>query len=447
MTAFHAQALVVDDEPISCKMVKFALEREGFQCDCATDGADAMQKFLSGDYEVVVTDLRMPKKNGGELAIELLSHPVPPLVVVHTSVLEPEVAQGLIDEGVDDIVFKPVDYAAFAGKTRGLLNRRRAFQRSKVSQMALRANDSDGGGSGLSQMAFDEILSNIRRANETGLGRVGPYTLIRSLNTGGMGQVFEAEHEQLHRRCAVKLILPELTANRIALSRFEREVQAMASLSHWNTVRIFDYGVTEQHRFYYAMELLDGMNLDEQVTHFGVLTVPRMVHLLTQVCDALQEAHELGLVHRDLKPSNLMCSRVGGVDDVIKVLDFGLVRAIDHAAVSSSIVTHDGGLCGTPMFMAPEQALNPSTVDSRADIYSLGATAYFLLTGRPPFSRDTVLATAMAHVNDPVVPPSHHAPQLNNRIDALILKCLEKDPNHRHQSVSELRCDLARCIP
>jgi serine/threonine protein kinase len=442
MTSFFARALVVDDEAISRKMVTFALEREGFQCDGAADGFEAMSKFESNPYEVVVTDLKMPNKNGGELVVELLELDRPPLVVVHTSVLEPEVARGLIDEGVDDIVFKPVDYAAFAGKTRALLDRRRAPARSRGNRSC--SNVISASASGLSHLEFEEIVSNLGSAGHGELGQVGQYKLVRKLGEGGMGQVYEVEHTLLHRRCAMKLILPEYTSNRVALSRFEREVQAMASLSHWNTVRIFDYGVSTLGSFYYVMELLDGLTLEELVNRDGPLSTERTTHLLGQTCAALEEAHRTGLVHRDLKPSNLMTTSIAGIQDVIKVVDFGLVRANDHKSVSSTIVTQMGGLCGTPRYIAPEQVLNPSSVDNRADIYSLGATAYFLLTGRPPFCRESAFSMAMAHVNDPVVPPSAHNPSLSRRIDALVLKCLEKKPQDRFQSAAELGAALAR---
>ncbi|MFO1043918.1 MAG: protein kinase [Planctomycetaceae bacterium] len=443
MTDFSARALVVDDEAISRKMVKFALEREGFQCDCASDGIEAMSKIESSDYEVVITDLKMPNKHGGDLVVELLGQNNPPLVVVHTSVLEPEVARGLIDEGVDDIVFKPVDYAAFAGKTRALLNRRRAPQ--KQNRTRFPGNSMGSSGSGISRAEFSELISNVGKA-EKGIDQVGQYRLIRKLGEGGMGQVYEAEHSLLHRRCAVKLILPEFTSNRIALSRFEREVQAMARLSHWNTVRIFDYGVDARGCFFYAMELLDGLTLEQLISRDGPLPPNQAIHILNQVCDALEEAHQTGLVHRDLKPSNLMVANVGGQANVAKVVDFGLVRATEETSVEATLVTHLGGICGTPKYIAPEQAMNPSSVDRRADIYSMGATAYYVLTGVPPFVRDSVFALTMAHVNDPVTPPSTHNPKLSQRIDEVILKCMAKAPKDRYQNMRELRSAFESCL-
>lgn len=444
MTDFSARALVVDDEAISRKMVMFALEREGFQCDCAADGIEAMSKFEASDYEVVITDLKMPNKHGGDLVIELLGQNNPPLVVVHTSVLEPEVARGLIDEGVDDIVFKPVDYAAFAGKTRALLNRRRAPQKQRGTRFP--GNSIASSGTGLSRAQFDDLIANVAKAEKGGVDQVGQYRLIRKLGEGGMGQVYEAEHSLLHRRCAVKLILPEFTSNRIALSRFEREVQAMARLSHWNTVRIFDYGVDTRGCFFYAMELLDGLTLEQLVSRDGPLPPNQAMHILTQVCDALEEAHQTGLVHRDLKPSNLMVANVGGMANVAKVVDFGLVRATEETSIESTLVTHLGGICGTPKYIAPEQAMNPSAVDRRADIYSLGATAYFVLTGKPPFIRDSVFALTMAHVNEPVSPPSGHNPQLSSRVDEVIVKCMAKDPKDRYQNMRELRAAFESCV-
>src|SRR5262249_41007788 len=201
---------------------------------------------------------------------------------------------------------------------------------------------------------------------------------------GGMGEVYRAEHLLLRRPCAIKLIRPERAGDLQNLRRFEREVQAMATLTNWHTVEVYDYGHAADGTFYYVMELLPGLTLDQLVRQYGPLPPARAVHLLRQVCVALREAHAVGLIHRDIKPSNVIVGERGGLPDVAKLLDFGLVRSVGLSP-SGERVTQTGSVVGTPSYMSPEQASDSPEVDVRSDFYSLGAVAYFLLTGRPPF--------------------------------------------------------------
>jgi serine/threonine-protein kinase len=207
-----------------------------------------------------------------------------------------------------------------------------------------------------------------------------------------MGEVYLAEHVLLRRPCAVKLIRPERAGDPQALRRFEREVQATAALTHPNTVEVYDYGRADDGTFYYAMEYLRGLSLQELVARHGPLPPARAAHLLRQVCGALQEAHAGGLVHRDIKPSNVIVCQRGGVCDVAKLLDFGLVRA-PCLGGGAETLTQEGTIAGTPAYMSPEQAKGLEDLDARSDIYSLGALAYFLVTGRPPFVRETAVLT------------------------------------------------------
>ena len=213
--------------------------------------------------------------------------------------------------------------------------------------------------------------------------QLGQYRLGRRIGSGGMGEVYLAEHQLLKRPCAVKLIRPGAVASPNALERFEREVQITATLSHPNTVEVYDYGRTEDGTYYYVMEYLPGLSLAELVERHGPLPPARVVYLLRQVCQALRKAHAAGLIHRDIKPSNIFAARRGGMDDVAKLLDFGLVRPAESNR--SPHLSDEGQILGTPLFMSPEQATGGRELDERSDIYSLGAVAYYVLTGRPPF--------------------------------------------------------------
>lgn len=271
----------------------------------------------------------------------------------------------------------------------------------------------------------------------------GQYRLLERLGQGGMGQVFLAEHQLLRRPCAIKLIHPTHAADPIALARFEREVRSTAMLRHWNTIDIYDYGCTEDGIFYYVMEYLKGFNLSQIVSSGGRLPPGRAIYLLRQVCNALRESHANGLIHRDIKASNIFVTQLGGVYDMVKLLDFGLVRSITDP--QSPQLTRDGAVSGTPSYIAPEQASRSHEADERSDIYSLGAVAYFLLTGHVPFEHGSAVEVMVAHLREAVRPPSTLRPDLPKDLEQVVLRCLAKAPADRYQNVDSLDQALASC--
>jgi serine/threonine-protein kinase len=276
------------------------------------------------------------------------------------------------------------------------------------------------------------------------LRELGRYRLTRRLGAGAMGEVYLAEHTLLRRPCAIKLIRPDGVGGERQAARFEREVRATAALTHPNTVEIYDYGRAEDGTFYYAMEYLPGLTLDQLVGRHGPLPPARAVHLLRQVCGALREAHGAGLIHRDVKPANIIVCTRGGVPDVVKLLDFGLVRALAPAAGEGRL-TQDGAVAGTPEYMSPEQAEGDAGLDGRSDVYSLGAVGYFLLTGHPPFRRATALQLLFAHAREPVAPLTAHRPDVPTDLQGVVLRCLEKNRGRRFPDVAALEQTLAEC--
>ena len=276
--------------------------------------------------------------------------------------------------------------------------------------------------------------------------QLGQYRLKQELGQGGMGQVYLGEHQLLKRPCAIKIIQPGHGADPAALSRFEREVRSTARLSHWNTVEIFDYGHTDDGTFYYVMEYMRGLNLSELVKRYGSLPPARAIHFLSQTCWALQEAHNLGLIHRDLKPANIFAAKRGGVFDVTKLFDFGLVMQRTEGECFYNMLDPDTAtpFAGSPLYMSPEQAAGLK-LDGRTDVYSLGGVGYFLLTGRPPFEGKTAWRVMLAHTKDTLTPPSHWNPSIPKDLEAVLMKCLSKTPEERYSSPRELAEALAKC--
>jgi len=278
---------------------------------------------------------------------------------------------------------------------------------------------------------------------------MGSYHLGELLGSGGMGEVYKATHRMLARPAAIKLIRPEMLgaadeeAAQIAVTRFRREAQAAANLRSPHTVEVYDFGVTEDETIYIVMELLEGMDLESLVRDQGPLPANRVIHILRQVCDSLGEAHAIGLVHRDIKPANIHLGRVGLRHDFVKVLDFGLVKAVTDESVEHTLATIPGQMAlGTPAYMSPEMALGEK-IDGRADIYALGCVAYFLLTGRLVFEAEKAFQMIAKHLQATPLPPSYAALHIPAPLERLVLMCLAKDPKDRPQSAAELARALA----
>jgi serine/threonine-protein kinase len=276
---------------------------------------------------------------------------------------------------------------------------------------------------------------------------MGSYRLGELLGRGGMGEVYRATHRMLARPAAIKLIRSEVLASgsaemaSTAVARFRREAEAAARLRSPHTVELYDFGVTEDGTLYLVMELLEGRNLEHIVREQGPLEPARVIHILRQVCESLEEAHSLGLVHRDIKPANIHLGRVGLREDFVKVLDFGLVRSFTGPG-DESLTGAAGMTPGTPAYMAPEMA-NERPLDGRADLYSLGCVAYYLLTGRLVFQSDTPLQTILKHLQQPPEPPSRGTDRpIPAALDELVLACLAKRPEDRPTSAAELSRQL-----
>jgi serine/threonine-protein kinase len=286
-----------------------------------------------------------------------------------------------------------------------------------------------------------------------GLGRevaaareLGSYRLEERLGEGGMGEVWRARHRMLARPAAIKLIRPALRSPERTAElqrRFEHEAQVISQLRSPHTVELFDFGVADQGTFYYVMELLEGLDADALVRRFGPVPPERAVFLLRQVCHSLAEAEAHGLVHRDIKPANIFLCRYGQDYDFVKVLDFGLAKALDRQESGEPGLTRENAVHGTPAFMAPEQALGEASLDSRADIYATGCVAYWLLTGQQVFTADTSMGLILHHARSEPVPPSRRVERpIPPALEQVVLACLAKDPAARPQTALELSRSL-----
>jgi hypothetical protein len=279
---------------------------------------------------------------------------------------------------------------------------------------------------------------------------LGSYHLESLLGKGGMGEVWRSRHRLLRRDAAVKLVRPDLLSTagaselRRVRRRFEQEAQAIASLRSPHTVALYDFGMSDDGSLYYAMELLEGLDAQTLVSRYGPQPAGRVISLIRQACDSLDEAHDLGMVHRDVKPTNLFVCRLGKQVDFVKVLDFGLVKAMLDPGQTQ--LTVQGDTSGTPAFMAPEQVRGEADIDGRADIYGLGCVAYFLLTGALVFDERTAMSTALAHLEKVPAPPSQRSElPIPASLERVILACLEKKREQRPQSAAELASLLEQC--
>jgi serine/threonine-protein kinase len=301
-------------------------------------------------------------------------------------------------------------------------------------------------------MAFAlHFLGKLGRFTSRGEGRpvgtligcqLGPYTLEEKIGEGGMGEVYRARHALLRRPTAIKVLARDVSEPE--RTRFEAEVQLTAELRHPNTISVYDYGRAPDGTPYYAMELLDGVTLQQLVERDGPQSPQRVIHILLQMCAALADAHRASLIHRDVKPDNVFLCRQGGLNDVVKLLDFGLVKRIGGATEAG--ITKADTIVGTPLYMSPESILAPETVDARSDLYALGAVGYFLLTGTPVFQGKGVVEVCGHHLHTPPERPSARSGRaMPAALERVLMDCLAKDPARRPQSAEELARRLRAC--
>jgi serine/threonine-protein kinase len=278
---------------------------------------------------------------------------------------------------------------------------------------------------------------------------LGGYRLESRIGEGGMGEVWKASHKLLARTAAVKIIRPDVLeqedrAADTAAARFKREANVIAKLQSPHTVFLYDFGIAKDGRFYYVMELLEGVSLQALVAESGPLAPARAVYLLSQMCESLHEAHERGLVHRDLKPSNIMVCELALTFDFVKVLDFGLAKTLGDSGMTQ--LTMAGTSTGTPGYMAPEIALAEDSIDRRADVYALGCVAYFLLTGTTVFEEENPTRMALKHVQEvPDTPSARSSVAIPPALESLVMQCLEKQPADRPASMAAVAERLAQC--
>lgn len=295
----------------------------------------------------------------------------------------------------------------------------------------------------LSILAIGTLLSILgwlillrKKDDEKNLGRIGAYTLRAQIGEGGFAKVYLANHRLLRRPTAVK-VLKQNQMTQQNLRRFEREVQLASALTHQHTIRIYDYGATEGGEFYYAMEYIEGVTLYELVELDGPLPPERVIWILKMICRSLREAHSAGLVHRDIKPQNIMLCCRGGEYDIVKVLDFGLARNLERSDTPN--LTETKLLVGTPLYIAPERIIDPTLMDARSDIFSLGVLGYMLLTGKEPFDAADSYDALAQTVKQPAKRPSAECPvQLNPTLDELVHRCQLRDPDERPQSITDV---------
>ena len=389
--------LVVDDNEDNRNVLTRILKRDGYAVSEAVNGQEAYDRIQEVAFDLLILDIMMPVMDGMELlSLIRAKHEFSTLpVIMLTSMNEVESAVTCIREGADDYLTKPLNPVLLGSRIEMLVERRRL--REQVEEL-------------------------------------GRYTLDEKIGEGGMAEVYRAQHALLKRPTAIKLLRSNGPG---MIAGFEREVQQTSQLSHPNTVAIYDYGVTPEGRFYYAMEYLDGITLDELVDRYGPLCEARAIHILRQICGSLNEAHGRGLIHRDIKPGNIILCERGGVCDVAKLCDFGLVTDLNEEQPDSNM------LAGTPLFMAPEAFKRPVEVGYKSDIYALGVLAYYLVCGRPPFIGVGLSDIMKAHSLRVPSPPSRFAPgAISAALEAIILNMLEKEPDARPACVKDVESVL-----
>ncbi|MBC7999363.1 MAG: protein kinase [Leptolyngbya sp.] len=294
----------------------------------------------------------------------------------------------------------------------------------------------------------DDNMPLMTVPNEDLVGTIieNKYEVLEKIGAGGMGAVYRARHQLMHRQVAIKMVLAQLSANSMTLKRFTQEARATSQLNHPNILTVFDFGISPTNQPYLVMDFLEGVNFGRVLEDTRQLPIPRAIGIFLQVCAALGHAHQKGIVHRDLKPSNIMLIELDGQPDFVKVLDFGIAKVLSSVDGETDNLTRTGEVFGSPLYMSPEQFRGKS-LDARSDIYSLGCVMYRSLAGICPVTGKDVLECMYKHVNESIPPFSVTAPEANipDRLESIIMKALAKDPDDRYDTMNDLRSDLELC--
>lgn len=396
--------LIVDDTKINLLILEDMIQTMGHLPISVESGEAALVAIEDSQPDLILLDIILPGLDGYEILQKLKKDPILcsiPVVMI-SSLGDSESVVKCIQLGAEDYITKPFNIPLLKARITSVMEKRQA---------ALKAD------------------------------QLGRYTLEKKIGEGGMAEVYLAHHALLRRPTAVK-VLKRKHLNEENLKLFEREVQITSKLTHPNTIVIFDYGRTPDGLFYYAMEYLEGISLQKLVEQNGPIPEERVIHILKQVCGSLAEAHAHGLIHRDIKPANIMLCNRGGEYDVVQVLDFGIVQIMsekDRAAQEDYVL-------GTPAYMPPESLQSGTELDGRSDLYSLALVAYFLLTGKDPFNKESLEKTIEAQINEaPVSLSIILGEKISPDFDRLILKCLEKEMENRPPNARNLRASLEQC--
>lgn len=398
--------LIVDDNKLNLKMLEDFILSLGHSPVLAGDGNAAFDEVKKQQIDLILLDIEMPGMNGLELLKRLKEdntlRQIP--VIMLTGLDDVQNAVESIKLGAEDYLTKPFNFTLLQSRITGSLEKRNAMVKAQ---------------------------------------RLGQYSIEEKIGEGGMSQVYKANHVMLCRPAAIKILRQEnLRENSFIL--FEREVQITSLLSHPNTIIVYDYGTSMDGSFYYVMEYLPGINLKELVLSEGPLREERVIHIIMQACNSLEEAHQNGLIHCDIKPDNIMLCERGGIYDFVKVLDFGIGKFKDELE-REALDNVDNYIAGSPYFLSPETVQRSEKVDKRSDIYSIGAVAYYLLTGKYLFEETNLNKLLLRHIHEKPLPLSSIVPNVSSDLESIVMTCLEKDKDNRPQSAKDLCRMLLKC--
>jgi serine/threonine-protein kinase len=297
------------------------------------------------------------------------------------------------------------------------------------------------GARGFDESEASGAQSGVSKASEGLLGRTidQRYRVETLLGEGGMGLVYRVTHTRLNKQFAIKVLRRENTKDPEVLARFQREAESASGIGNQHIIDINDFGVLEDGSTYFVMECLEGIDLIDAIDVAQRMPEGRAIHIATQLCRALGAAHSAGIIHRDLKPENVFLIERDNTKDFVKVLDFGIAKV----ANGPKRLTHAGEVLGTPHYMSPEQCEGDG-VDHRTDIYALGVLLYEMVTGHVPHDADTMMGILTKQMYEDPIPPKVRVPQVSEQLEQLIMRCLEKKPEQRYQTMHEVEADLQR---